>query len=41
LIIVYVCRIYMKKRILSRMQDNDINDRINTVVTSYMAMREK
>ena len=41
LLIFYFCRNYMRKRIKERMDSNEINTKINEVVSSYLALREK
>ena len=38
--IFFVCRIFIRKRIQERLNSSDINSKIDTVVSSYLAMRE-
>jgi len=40
LIIFLVCRKYIKRKIAQKVEDTDINHRINTVVTSYLALKD-
>lgn len=39
-IIFTVCKNYIRKKIVDRIESTDINHKINTVVTSYLALRE-
>jgi hypothetical protein len=39
-IIFYFCRNYIRKKIVERIESTDINHKINTVVTSYLALRD-
>jgi len=39
-VIFVVCRRYIMKRINDRVESNDLNSQINSVVNRYMAMRE-
>jgi hypothetical protein len=39
--IIYICKNYISKKINERVDDVDINGRINNVVTSYLALRDK
>ncbi len=39
-VIFYFCRNYIRKKIRERIESTDINHKINTVVTSYLALRE-
>lgn len=39
-IIFIMCRNFIKRRIVERIESTDINHKINTVVTSYLALRE-
>ena len=38
--IFYFCRNYIKRKIIERIESTDINHKINTVVTSYLALRD-
>jgi hypothetical protein len=38
--IFILCKNFIKKRIVERIESTDINHKINTVVTSYLALRE-
>jgi hypothetical protein len=38
--IFYFCRNYIRSKIVERIESTDINHKINTVVTSYLALRE-
>ena len=38
--IFFICRIFIRKRIQERLNSSDINSKIDTVVSSYLAMRE-
>jgi hypothetical protein len=40
LLIYILCRRYISKKIMERLETTDINHRINTVVTSYLALKE-
>jgi hypothetical protein len=40
LLIYLLCRRYISKKIMERLETTDINHRINTVVTSYLALKE-
>jgi len=40
LIIFFVCRKYIKRKIADKVEDTDINHKINTVVTSYLSLKE-
>lgn len=40
-IIVYICRTYINKRINERVEDIEISSKINSIVISYLALREK
>jgi len=40
LAVYLVCRRYISKKIMERLETTDINHRINTVVTSYLALKE-
>jgi len=40
LIIFLVCRKLIRRRIVERIESTDINHKINTVVTSYLALRD-
>lgn len=40
LLIFYFCKNYIKRKIVERIESTDINHKINTVVTSYLALRE-
>jgi hypothetical protein len=39
-VIFYFCKNYIRRRIVERIESTDINHKINTVVTSYLALRE-
>ncbi len=39
-VIFILCRNFIKRRIVERIESTDINHKINTVVTSYLALRE-
>lgn len=39
-VIFVLCRNFIKRRIVERIESTDINHKINTVVTSYLALRE-
>jgi hypothetical protein len=39
-IIFYFCKNYIKSKIIERIESTDINHKINTVVTSYLALRD-
>lgn len=39
-VIFVLCRNFIKRRIIERIESTDINHKINTVVTSYLALRE-
>jgi hypothetical protein len=39
-IVLYVCRRYISKNTMRRIEDEEINQKINNVVTSYLAMKE-
>ena len=38
--IFLICRVFIRKRIQERLNSSDINSKIDTVVSSYLAMRE-
>jgi hypothetical protein len=40
-VIFYFCKTYIRGKIIERIESTDINHKINTVVTSYLALREK
>lgn len=40
LALFFICRSFIKKRIVERIESTDINHKINTVVTSYLALRD-
>ncbi len=39
-VIFYFCKNYIRRKITERIESTDINHKINTVVTSYLALRE-
>lgn len=39
-VIFIICKNYIKRKIVERIESTDINHKINTVVTSYLALRE-
>jgi hypothetical protein len=39
-VIFYFCKNYIRRKIVERIESTDINHKINTVVTSYLALRE-
>jgi hypothetical protein len=39
-VLFYFCKNYIKKKITERIESTDINHKINTVVTSYLALRD-
>lgn len=41
LVIYYFCRRYAQKRLEERLSSNEINDRINSVVTNYLALKDR
>ena len=40
IVLFLICRKYIKRRISDKVEDTDINNRINSVVTSYLALKE-
>ena len=38
--IYLLCRRYISKKIMERLETTDINHRINTVVTSYLSLKD-
>jgi hypothetical protein len=40
-VIFYFCKKYIRSKIVERIDSTDINHKINTVVTSYLALRDK
>ena len=40
-LIIIACRVYLKKRMHSSMRSANLDDRITSAVTSYMALKEK
>jgi hypothetical protein len=40
LVIFYFCKNYIRRKIVERIESTDINHKINTVVTSYLALRD-
>jgi hypothetical protein len=41
ILIIIACRIYLKKKMLARMEASSLEDKISSTVTNYMALREK
>jgi hypothetical protein len=41
LLIIFACKIYMKKKMQSKMESEALDDRISSAVTTYMALRDK
>lgn len=41
LLIILACRYYMKKKMQSKIESENIEDKINSTVTSYMALKDK
>jgi hypothetical protein len=39
-VVFYFCKNYIRKKIVERIESTDINHKINTVVTSYLALRD-
>jgi len=39
-VLFFICRKYIKRQIASKVEDQDINNKINSVVTSYLALKE-
>lgn len=40
LLLFLICRYFIRRRIVERIESTDINHKINTVVTSYLALRD-
>lgn len=41
LMIIFACKIYMKRKMHSKMESEALDDRISSAVTTYMALRDK
>lgn len=41
LLIIFACKIYMKRKMNTKMESEALDDRISSAVTSYMALRDK
>lgn len=41
LVVFILCRKYMKKKISERVEESELDQKVNSVVTSYLALKEK
>lgn len=41
LLIIFACRVYLKRKMQSKMDSDSLDDRISSAVTTYMALKDK
>lgn len=41
LLIILACKIYMRRKMAEKMDSETLDDRINSAVTTYMALKDK